>query len=155
MRSLDDRAFSQRKATLVAKLDDLGDVTVDDIGSRTGHRRLDLVAIAPGGEVTPLAEFSYRERFVRSARGRWELARYAYEYRELPGPGRRAYHFHDDHFHAHCFDERRPDRDHHFRAAEVDVFEAHDEFARIYVSAEKATCEDLSPALGDLLPTGP
>ena len=147
MRSLDDHAFEQRKATLIAKLDDLGDVTGEDSGARTGMRRLELVASAPGAELDPLAEFEYTELFRRTPTGRWAPVRYAYEYRERPAPGRRAYHWHDDRFHAHCLDRERPDRDHHFRATEVDIFEAHEEFVRLHASSDKVTCEDLRPAL--------
>ena len=148
MRALDDHAFEQRKATLIAKLDDLGDVNSDDSGARTETRRLELVAAVPGGGLEALAELDYVEFFRRTPAGRWVPVRYAYEYREQPGPGRRAYHWHDERFHAHCVDRGRPQRDHHFRATEVDVFEAHDEFVRIYAAGEPVTCDDLRPALG-------
>ena len=147
MRTFDDHALEQRKATLVAKLDDLGDVTVDDIGALTGARRLDVVVAAPGLGLQPIVEFAYSEIFSRGARRRWSLVRYVYEYREQPGPGRRAYHWHDDRFHAHCVDRVWPERDHHFRATEVDLFEAHEEFVRLYASGARVSCDDLRPAL--------
>ncbi len=147
MRPLNEHAFQQRKATLIAKLDALGDVTIDDARPRPALRVLDVRAEAPGFDLARAAAFEYREAFRLSGGGRWEIARYVYEYREVPGPGRRAYHWHDERFHAHCVSAGSPDRSQHYRATEIEVFEAHDEFARLYATEARVRCDDLRPAL--------
>lgn len=103
-------------------------------------------ANAPGADLPTLASFEYREAFERQQE-KWHLLAYTYEYLDRGHAGRRAYHWHDASFHAHCVDPRTPRRDHHFRAPPIDVFEAHDEFARIYLSGEQVTCDDLRPPL--------
>lgn len=144
---LSAHAVAQRKAELVARLDDLGDVTAEDSGLGGQARDVRIVATAPGLDLPPLATFDYREVFVRAPGGLWELAVYSYEYREVVVGGRRAYHLHDGRFHAHCIDAERPGRDHHYRAPEIDVHEAHEEFARLYLAGTPVSCEDLRPAL--------
>lgn len=145
-------ALEQRRATLVAKLDELADVTVDDTGSRAETRLVQMWGAAPGGGLAVLARFEYREAFRRSGPGLWDLTGYEYEYRQ--GTGRRAYHLHDAGFHAHCVDARRPRADHHYRAPEIDVFEAHEEFRSLYLSGEPVSCADLRSALRDELSSG-
>lgn len=141
-------ALEQRKSRLVAKLTRLGEVTIDDTGSRAGTRIVRVSALAPGGGLPALASFEYREAFRGgAARGPWEVVGYAYEYRQLSGPGRRAYHLHGEGFHAHCLDPREPRRGHHYRASEIDLFEAHDEFRRLYLRGDPVSCDDLRPAL--------
>lgn len=115
---------------------------------RTGMREMRVVAAAPGFGLPTAATFDYREVFRPISTVGWDLALYAYEYRTVDG-GRRAYHFHHDHFHAHCVDALEPDRDDHYRSPEIDVFEAHDEFRLLYLSGVPVTCGDLRPALGD------
>lgn len=146
---LSSKALGQRKATLIAKLDDLGDVSSDET-FRGPVRGLRIVAIAPGAELPAEARFEYEEAFRGRGAHAWELIGYAYEYRVAGGSGRRAYHLHDGLFHAHCLDPRSPSRDHHYRSAQIGLFEAHDEFSRLYLSGTRVTCDDLRPPLGSL-----
>lgn len=145
-RSFDTRAFQQRLTTLTAILEDLGDVAVQDTRRGARARAISLAVSAPGLGLPTTAVFHYEEAFERIRSG-WTLRRYTYEYREVPGPGRRAHHWHDDVFHMHCVDARHPARDHHYRGYEVDVFEAHEEFARSYASGERVNCAGLRPPL--------
>ncbi|MBI2324522.1 MAG: hypothetical protein HYU87_06135 [Chloroflexi bacterium] len=101
---------------------------------------------APGYGLPTAATFGYREVFKVRGGLKWELVLYGYEYRAV-GRGRRAYHFHDQRYHAHCVDPREPARDHHYRSPEVDLFEAHDEFRLLYLSGASVTCDDLRPTL--------
>lgn len=144
---LSGQALGQRRATLTAKLDDLGDVTVDDNTARRRIRGLRITMIAPGGEMAMSAAFEYEEIYRHASTSQWELAGYAYEYRDVARGGRRAYHLHDGVFHAHCVDPTAHRRDHHYRAPEMDVYEAHDEFRRLYVTGLTVRCDDLRPAL--------
>lgn len=142
---LDDHRVEQRKATLVAKLGALGDVTASDVPRARRRRQIEIRADAPGGDLPGLAAFEYREAFERSPDG-WRLIAYAYEFLDRGRGGRRAYHRHDESFHAHCVGPRdRAGR--HFRATAIDLFEAHDEFVRIYLRDEKVRCDDLRPLL--------
>ena len=144
-------------------------MVVEDGGSRTELRDVRLSVIAPGAGLAAIAVIDLREVFRRAGSAAWELLLYSYEYRERPGPGRRAYHLHGGSFHAHCVDPAAPSRDRHYygaarrssrtvtatrsgavttyRATEVDAFEAHAEFARLYLSAVRVTCDDLRAAL--------
>jgi len=144
---LSSHALGQRKATLTAKLEDLGDATVDDTGVGGQTRELRIVAAAPGGDAAKAAVFDYREVYRRARGPAWEMVVYAYEYRDTLSGGRRAYHLHDGIFHAHCVDPTAHGRDHHYRAPEMDVFEAHDEFRGFYVAGLTVRCDDLRPAL--------
>ncbi len=132
---------------MTAKLEHLGDVTVDDNTARHRIRGLRIAAIAPGGELAMSAAFDYEEIYRRLSGSRWDLVGYAYEYRDAAHGGRRAYHLHDGIFHAHCVDPTAHRRDHHYRAPEVDVFEAHDEFRGLYLAGLTVRCDDLRPAL--------
>lgn len=105
------------------------------------------MAIAPGGELATLAVFDHEEAYRRASASLWELVGYSYEYRDATNGGRRAYHLHDARFHTHCVDPAFPRRAHHFRAPEVDVFEAHDEFSRLYAARISVRCDDLRLAL--------
>jgi hypothetical protein len=142
---LDEHQVEQRRATIAAKLEDLGDVTALDSPRARRRRLIDLRAVAPGADLPALALFQYREVFERHADS-WQLIAYAYEFHDRGRGGRRAYHWHDDSFHAHCLE---PDArgTSHYRAVPLEVFEAHDEFARIYLSGGPIRCGDLRPAL--------
>jgi hypothetical protein len=129
----------------VAKLGELGDVMLQS-GGRTSIREIRAIATSPGYGWPVAATFEYRELYARGARAEWDLVRYSYEYRTVDG-GRRAYHLHDQRFHAHCVDPRESERDHHHRSPEIDLFEAHDEFRRSYISGITVSCGDLRPAL--------
>lgn len=144
--ALDDHQVEQRKVTIVSKLESLGDVTVSDVPRARRRRLIEVHADAPGADLPTLASFDYRELFERHI-GKWHLQAYAYEYLDRDHGGRRAHHWHDESFHAHCVDPRRKRRGHQYRAAPIDVFEAHDEFAHIYLSGEEISCDDLRPLL--------
>lgn len=142
---LDDHQVEQRKATIIAKLEALSDVTASDVPRARRRRLIEVQGDAPGGDLPRLASFVYREAFAR-IRDRWHLVAYAYELLDRVRGGRRAYHWHDDLFHAHCV-EPQGSAGQHFRATPMDVFEAHDEFSRIYLSDERIRCDDLRPLL--------
>lgn len=145
MIELDDHALNQRKATLLALLDRLGDAELleedEDEQSRVTAR-----SWAPLEPPHHLALFEYREVFVRTVRRTWRLAHYFYAYLQQPPPGRRAHHWHDPWaHHAHCVDPREPERDDHYRDVPVDVFEAHAEFLRWYALNAQMNCFGLFP----------
>jgi hypothetical protein len=142
---LDEHQVEQRKATIAAKLEDLGDVSALDSPRARRRRLIDLRAVAPGADLPALALFQYREAFERRA-GSWQLIAYGYEFHDRIRGGRRAYHWHDDSFHAHCLEPDARGAS-HYRAVPMEVFEAHDEFARIYLSGGPIRCGDLRPAL--------
>ncbi len=149
MRLRDDHAFEQRKATIVAILDRLGDVTIDDTGKSAPGRAIRFALDAPRRPLSALGRFRYREVFRRDGDG-WILMSYTYDYLDLERGGRRAYHWHDlpgrsGVFHEHC----RPPGDRpsisHFRSYDVDLFEAHEEFAMSYASETAIDCAGLRP----------
>lgn len=143
---LDDHQVEQRKARLVAKLEAIGDVTVSDVPRARRRRLIEVRADAPGLDLPPLASFEYREAYDHH-RDRWHRIAYAYEFLDRAHGGRRAYHWHDASFHAHCVEPQRRPAHPHFRAVPMEVFEAHDEFARIYLSGGPIRCDDLRPLL--------
>ena len=145
---LDDHQVEQRKATLVAKLEALGDVAITDTSRPRLRRLVEWRADAPGADLPALATFLYREAFQRT-RKQWRLVAYAYEYLARARVGRRAYHWHDDSVHAHCVDSRGIGEGIHYRAVQLDVFEAHDEFARLYLGDQRVRCDDLRVELGE------
>ncbi len=142
---LRDHDVEQRKATLVAKLQALGEVSVSDVPRARRRRLVEVSADAPGADLPRLASFEYREALERAGE-RWRLIAYAYEFLDRAHRGRRGYHWHDASFHAHCV---APGRfgDQHYRALPMDVFEAHDDFSRIYLSGARINCGDLRPIL--------
>lgn len=150
--TLSGHALGQRTATLIAKMDAIGDVTVDDGGVRGSIRKIRVSTIAPGGGLPTTAVFDYEEVYLRASHGDWQLIGYSYEYGDAVNGGRRAYHLHDGRSHAHCVDPAVPGRDHHFRAPEIDAFEAHDEFSRLYAAQRPVRCDDLRPALSVRVP---
>ena len=149
MRLRDDHAFEQRKATIVAILDDDGDVTVADTGKAAPERAIRFELDAPRRPLAALGRFRYRETFSRDAAG-WMLSSYAYDYLDLERGGRRAYHRHDlpgRHavLHEHCRPPAGRPSVSHFRAYQVDLLEAHDEFARLFASETPIDCTGLRP----------
>lgn len=145
---LTEAQYGRRKQRLISMLDPRGDLEVEE-SEGAATRKLRFLVSAPGHELPVEAIFDYGERFVRAG-SRWRIAGYRYEYREQPGPGRLAYHWHDDRFHAHCVDAARSGGDRHFRAHEVTVFEAHGEFAALCARGARVTCAHLRPATSDL-----
>lgn len=143
---LREHAFEQRKSTLIAILDRLGDLVVDDVGKSSRRRRLMLAVTAPSGAVPVQAAFVYSEVFERRGRDRWEMIAYLYEYRPTPAPSRRACHWHAPWaYHAHCVDPQHPERTAHYRSPPVDIFWAHGRFYELYVREQPVTCDDLHP----------
>ena len=142
---LDEHGFEQRRATIVAMLDRVGETEVLDEGADDDERVLTATARAPLDPPYQLGSFEYVEVYARGEQGRWELTEYAYELQQRPPPGRRAFHWHDPWaHHFHCLDPRSPERDHHYRGYELDLFEAHRELLRIYASAT-IDCSGLHP----------
>lgn len=142
---LTDARYERRKQRLIARLDRLGDLDIEE-AEAPATRKVQLVVTAPGHALPVTATFDYVERFVRDG-SFWRITGYRYEYREAPPPGRIAYHWHDERFHAHCVERGRAVADHHYRAHEVTVFEAHDEFTRLYTQGEPVGCGHLRPAI--------
>lgn len=145
----DDHAFEQRKATLSAILDDLGDVHVEDAGKRASVRRFEAEVDAPRAPLAARARFRYLEWWARDGRG-WRLVKHQYDYVDRVHRGRLAYHRHDlagepDLPHIHCEPSGRPPSAPHFRSYEVDLLEAHEEFAALYASGRAINCAGLRP----------
>lgn len=149
MRLRDDHAFEQRKATLSVILDDLGDVHVEDTGKRDSVRRLEVEVDAPRAPFAARARFRYVEWWDRDGRG-WRLVKHQYDYLDRVHRGRLAYHRHDlsgepDLPHIHCEPSGKPPSAPHFRSYEVDLLEAHEEFAALYASGRAIDCAGLRP----------
>ncbi len=136
----------QRAASTLALLDRLAEAEGMDTGSAGDKRVLTVRANVPHDAPFQYALFEYAEVYEQEAPGAWRLTGYSYEYQQRPPPGRRAHHRHDPWgTHAHCIDPREPGRDDHFRDIELDVFEAHGEFLRLYARAEPVDCAGLFP----------
>ncbi len=162
VRLRDDHAFEQRKATILAVLDDLAPASVDDSGRREEVRRFQVEldareassAAVPEASPAAQARFRYLEWWSRDGRG-WRLAKYQYDYFDRVRGGRLAYHRHDlaggsDILHVHCEPSGRPRAAPHFRSYEVDLLEAHGEFAGLYLGGRTIDCTGLRPLrLGD------
>ena len=149
MRLRDDHAFEQRKATVAAILDDLGPIRDEDSGKRDEVRRFEIALDAPEPQLVVRARFRYLEWWNRDGRG-WRLAKYQYDYIDLIEGSRLAYHRHDlpgdaNRPHAHCKPPDRPPRTSHYRAYEVDLLEAHEEFVSLYSSGRPVNCAGLRP----------
>lgn len=141
---LAEREFDRRRQRFIGVLGTIGDLVVEQ-REEDGIRSLRFFVEAPGHDVTTQAAFEYEERYA-SGRAGWRLVKYVYEYREQPPPGRLAYHWHDEELHMHCVDRRFPSREHHYRGYVVTIFEAHDEFYKIYASDQTVSCAGLRPA---------
>lgn len=143
---LGNHAFEQRKATILAILDDLGSPELSDSGRNARERRLSVVVDAPDPDLPTQARFKYVEIFRRD-RDRWRLVGYTYDYVDLVNGGRFAYHRHDlpsrqDVLHVHCEPPTGASTA-HFRAYEVTLLEAHDEFAGWWASGSQIECRGL------------
>lgn len=149
VRLRDDHAFEQHKARVSAILDDLGDVRVEDSGRPHDIRHLEIEVDAPRQPLTARARFRYLEWWRRDGRG-WGIAKYQYDYIDLVDRGRLAFHRHDladatDVPHQHCQPSGGRPSTRHFRAYEVDLLEAHDEFSALYASGQVIDCAGLRP----------
>lgn len=147
MRVRDSHAFEQRKSTIESILDSLGDVRVEGFGKRDRTRGLEIQVDSPRPPMAAEARFRYLEWWGQDERG-WRLVKYQYDYIDLVRRSRLAYHRHDllgaaDSLHSHC--EPSPGRRlvRHFRAYEVDLLEAHEEFAVLYASGQPIDCAGL------------
>jgi hypothetical protein len=149
----DDHAFEQRKATILAILDRLGEVQIGDTGKAVPERAILFELDAPEHDLTATGRFRYREVFRRDGDGDgdgWILMSYTYDYLDLERGGRRAYHWHDlpgrsSVFHEHCRPPGARPSISHFRSYDVDLFEAHEEFAMSYASETTIDCTRLRP----------
>lgn len=149
VRLRDDHAFEQRKATVTAILDDLAPISHDDGGKFEDIRRLEIELETPDPPLAARARFRYLEWWSRDGRG-WRLAKYQYDYFDLIHRSRLAYHRHNlpgaaDIPHSHCEPPGRSPSASHFRAYEVDLLEAHEEFAALYASDRVLDCAGLRP----------
>lgn len=149
LRLRDDHAFEQRKATVSAILDDLGPIRDEDSGKLQDFRRFEIELDSPESPLAARARFRYLEWWTREGRG-WRLGRYQYHYVDRVHGGRLAYHRHNVHGaadipHSHCQPVDRPALAPHFRAYEVDLLEAHEEFAALYASGRAIDCAGLRP----------
>ena len=145
----DDHAFEQRKATILAILDDLGSPSLEDTGKAGVLRRFQVEVDVAAAPFSTDARFRYLEWWSRDGRG-WRLVRYHYDYFDRVHRGRLAYHRHDlagepDLPHIHCEPSGRPLSAPHFRSYEVDLIEAHEEFAALYASGRAIDCAGLRP----------
>ncbi|MBA3876444.1 MAG: hypothetical protein C0498_05825 [Anaerolinea sp.] len=149
VRLRDDHAFEQRKATIIAILDDDGDVTIHDTGRVAPERAIRFELDAPEHGLAATGRFRYGEVFRRDGDG-WILESYTYDYIDLERGGRRAYHRHDlpgrsSVFHEHCRPPGGRPSISHFRSYDVDLIEAHEEFAMSYASETAIDCTGLRP----------
>ena len=149
MRLRDDHAFEQRKATIVAILDRLGDLIVIDGGKAAPERAVRFELDAPRRPLPAFGRFRYGEVFRRDGVG-WSLTSYTYDYLDVEHGGRLAYHWHSlpgrlAVHHLHCRPPAGRPSISHFRAYEVDLFEAHDEFTRLLASGTPIDCTGLRP----------
>jgi hypothetical protein len=145
----DDHAFEQRKATVAAILDDLGPIRDEDSGKRDEVRRLEIALDTPEPPLVVRARFRYLEWWNRDGRG-WRKTKYQYDYIDLIDQSRLAYHRHDladepDVPHIHCQPSGGRPSARHFRAYDVDLLEAHEEFAALYATGRAIDCAGLRP----------
>ena len=153
MRFLDEHAFEQRKATIIAILAGVGDLDVEDSGRRGPERRFTVRADAPGDGYFGRASFDYHEWFVRGMEG-WRIDRYHYDFIDRVHGGRLAFHLHElgpgrRRAHVHCEPAARMPSISHFRAYEVDLLEAHDDFLGLFASETPIDCTGLRPLRSD------
>ena len=143
---LSEHDLHQRAASALALLDRLAEAEATDTGTAGDKRVITVRANVPHDAPFQRAFFEYAETYERVASGSWRLTEYSYEFQQRPPPGRRAHHRHEPwDTHAHCVDPREPDRDDPFRDVELDVFEAHGEFLRLYARGEPVDCAGLFP----------
>jgi hypothetical protein len=122
---------------------------LEDAGRKSGQRHIRFAVDAPGAMAPGLARFKYEEWYERDRAG-WRLSRYHYDYWNRLHGGRLGYHWHrldrrDATDHAHCEPPDSESAPGHFRFYEMDLFEAHEEFIRLYASEEPIDCASLRP----------
>lgn len=143
--------FEQRKTTVLTVLDHLGEATLVDSGRSERNRLLRFEVQAPGHGLTIDGTFIYVEWFHRVAGG-WRLTRYQYNYLDRRHQGRLAYHWHSvtrrrSVHHVHCEEQLGVTNIEHYRAYEVDLLEAHEEFVRLYAGGTAIDCSGLRPLI--------
>lgn len=141
--------FEQRKTTIIAMLDHLGDLKVVDEGRKRGNRLLRFEVRAPGHGLADHALFVYSEWYARVPRG-WRISRHQYDFVDRRAGGRLGYHWHPVTarravHHAHCEERLGAPKVTHYRWYEIDLLEAHDEFVRRYASEQRIDCSGLLP----------
>jgi len=152
-RALTDGEIRTRRDRLTDFLDAWGDLRVDDSGGGGNRRLLEFVLEAPGGSLPIEVKATYREYYGRRRDGGWDIAKYHYEYLDVARSKRFAYHLHDVGMrtlvaHAHCDDAtdlQDEEGTHRFRAVELDLREAHEEFMRLWASDTGPDCRTLRP----------
>lgn len=151
--ALTDGELRRRRDRLTDYLDAWGDLRVEDLGGAGNRRLLQFVLEAPGGSLPIEVKATYREYYRRRRDGDWDIAKYHYEYLDVARTRRFAYHLHDLGVrglvaHAHCEDAADlldDEGTHHFRAVELDLREAHEEFMRLWASDTEPDCRTLRP----------
>lgn len=153
MRPLSPAAFNRRRDDIHARLDRLGRLSLEDLGSRRPVRRLVAVLLVPGQEGDPRlhdeARFRYQEWWRRSRVG-WLRVRYDYDYFDLLAGARRGYHLHplggDEAVpHAVCVLPDGSGLGQHFEAYEVELLATHEEFEAQYAAGRPIDCRGLRP----------
>jgi hypothetical protein len=140
---LPPQQLDQRLLTAGVAFRGLGRVHVVDPGAIPNTPRTITTQIDhPGWGLPTTAVLAFVERWVQQA-GLWELTKYAYELRPVPGPARLAFHWHDGLHHMHCVDPDEPTRDHHYQGGPIDLFAAYQEFGRILASGTPISCRAL------------
>lgn len=149
MTDIGQHRFEQRKTTVLTVLDHLGEVEVIDSGRARRDRRLRFAVAAPGHGLPDEAGFVYVEWYQRVSRG-WRLIRYQYDYFDRRRGGRFAYHWHALRrraavHHAHCEETFGAAVSPHYRAYELSLLEAHEEFVALYAADASIDCSALRP----------
>lgn len=147
MRDLGLHRFEQRKTSIIASLDHLGELEVADSGRLRRNRLLRFELRAPGLALPEQALFVYSEWYARVPQG-WRISRYHYDYLDRRAGSRLGYHWHpvtrrSPVHHAHCEETLGLPAADHYRWYEIDLLEAHDEFVYRYASEERIDCSGL------------
>jgi hypothetical protein len=146
--ALTDGQLRKRRERLTDFLDVWGDLEVSDLGAAGTRRVLSFFLQAPGEDLPIEIKARYREYYRRERPGRWDIAKYTYEYLDVGHAKRLAYHLHDIGSrklvpHAHCEDARDLvdyEGIHHLRAVELDLREAHEEFMSLWAADAAPDC---------------
>jgi len=152
-RALTGGELRRRRDRLADYLDAWGDLRVDDLGGAGSLRLLQFALEAPGESLPIEVKAMYREYYSHRRDGDWDIAKYTYEYLDVARTKRLAYHLHNvgtrRHVpHAHCEAATNlPDDEdrHHFRAVELELREAHEEFMRLWASGTEPDCRTMRP----------
>jgi len=141
VRPLSSQAYNQRRDDLYSRLDRLGRVLVQDLGSNSATRKLVVDLFVPGqGDPLPdEVHFRYQEWWRLSPLG-WQRIRYDYDYFDLVRGAKRGYHLHPlvggaaAVPHAVCVLASGVGTGRHYAAHEIDLLAAHEEFEAQYAS---------------------